>query len=215
MERVGPLVKALLTLGLALRLHHHFHGPPFDYGALAVGAFLSWVGIPGPGEPLLIAAGVLAAKHKLDLSSVLLVAGLAAAAGGIAGWVVGLNAGRRVLTARGPLRTLRLHGVARGDEVFRRYVVVAVLLAPSWISGIHHVRPAVYLPLNIASAALWAVGIGLGAYFIGPSVVEFVDDLGWVTATAIAVLIVGGIAAEVLRRRRRRARAGTAGAPDG
>ncbi len=50
--------------------------------------------MPGPGEPVLIAAGVLASKHKLDLATVLVVAWVAATAGGILGWAVGLKAGR-------------------------------------------------------------------------------------------------------------------------
>ena len=62
---MGPLIFALLHI----HLHHQFHGPPFDYVGLAVAAAASWIGVPGPGEPVLIAAGVLAAKHKLDLGS--------------------------------------------------------------------------------------------------------------------------------------------------
>ena len=61
-------------MGLSLRLHHHFHGPPIDYGALAAAAAASWIGVPGPGEPVLIAAGVFAAQHRLDIVSVLVVA---------------------------------------------------------------------------------------------------------------------------------------------
>jgi membrane-associated protein len=206
MGRVAVGLKVALALGLALRIHHHFHGPPLDYWAIAAAAAASWVGVPGPGEPVLITAGVFASRGRLDLASVLVVAFAAAAAGGVAGWVIGMRGGRTVLTTRGPLHKMRLTALARGDEVFSKWPVVAILLTPSWIAGIHHVRAAVYLPVNFLSALLWAVGIGLGAYFVGPTIVDFVDDVGLVTVIGLAVLVVVGVGLEVRRRRRRRGR---------
>ncbi len=202
--RVGGLLRATLVLGLAL--HHHFHGPPIDYYGLAAAAAASWVGVPGPGEPVLITAGVFAARGKLDIGSVLLVAWAAAMAGGIAGWLIGMKAGRVVLTTRGPLHRMRLKALERGDEVFARWPVIAVLVTPSWIAGIHRVKPVTYLLTNALGAALWAVGIGLGAFIVGPSVVDFVNDLGWVTGGALVALVAVGVWLEVKRRRRQRAR---------
>lgn len=208
MQRTGVALKVLLALGLALRIHHHFHGPPIGYAGLALAAAASWVGVPGPGEPILIAAGVLAAQGKLDITTVLVVAFAAATAGGIAGWLIGMKAGRAVLITRGPLHAMRRRALARGDEVFARHPVIAILLTPSWIAGIHKVPSVQYLSVNAVSALVWAVGIGLGAYYIGPTVVDFVDDLGWVTGAALVVLIAVVVGAEIVHWRRRRARAG-------
>ncbi len=201
---LGP--KPILLLALILRLHHHFRGAPIDYGALAAAAAASWIGLPGPGEPVLIAAGVFAAHHRLDIGSVLVVAFLGATAGGIAGWLVGMKAGRAVLTAPGPLLRLRSKAIARGDQVFTRAPVLAVLLAPSWIAGIHRVSSRLYLPVNALSAAAWAGGIGLGAYYVGPSVVDAVDDLGWVLVSALVVLVLAVIGGSVLQQRRSKRR---------
>jgi membrane protein DedA with SNARE-associated domain len=192
------------------QVRHSLHGQPFDYAGLALAAFASWVGVPGPGEPVLIAAGVLAAQDKLDIVTVLLVAWVAATAGGIAGWLIGIKAGRAFLIAPGPLRRFRINAAARGEMVFARFAVIAIVLTPSWIAGIHRVGAAVYLPTNAAAAALWAVGIGLGAYFVGPSVVDFVKDLGLASAVGIGLFILAGIVIEV---RRRRAHAGPIGGP--
>jgi membrane protein DedA with SNARE-associated domain len=201
-------MKLAPTLAL-LHIHihlHHFRGPAVDYGALAVAAFASWVGVPGPGEPVLIAAAVLAAKNHLGIYSVLFVAFLAAFAGGIAGWMVGRRAGRGLMTAPGPLRRFRQGAVARGDHVFERYAFVAVLLTPSWIAGIHRVRTPVYLLANTVGALIWAVGIGMAAYLIGPSVVDAVSDAGLAITLVVAAAIVAMVGAEVGRRRRKRAR---------
>ncbi len=199
--RLIPALKAALLLGLALRLHRH--GPPGDYAGLALAAAASWIGVAGPGEPVLIAAGILASRHKLDLGTVLLVAWAAAMLGGVAGWLIGMKAGRAVLSAPGPLHRARTRALARGDEVFARYPVWAILLTPSWIAGIQRARARVFLVTNALGAVIWAVGIGLGAYFAGPAVLDFVGDVGVVTTVALVVLIAVAIVAELRRRRRR------------
>jgi membrane protein DedA with SNARE-associated domain len=201
--RVVAAAKVGLVLLLALHLHHRFHGPPLDYFTVALAAAASWVGIPGPGEPILITAGVLAARHRLDIGEVLLVAWAAATAGGVAGWIIGMKAGRVVLTTRGPLRAARRRALSRGEEVFGRYAVLGVLLTPSWVPGILGVPGRIYLPTNAFGALIWAVGIGLGAYVIGPSVVDVVGDLGTVTWIGLVVLIVVGVGGELVRRWRR------------
>jgi membrane-associated protein len=201
MKFVPPL--ALLHIHLHL---HHFRGPAVDYGALAVAAFASSVGVPGPGEPVLIAAAVLAAKNHLGIYSVLFVAFVAAFVGGIAGWMVGRRAGRGLMTAPGPLRGFRQAAVARGDHVFDRYAFVAVLLTPSWIAGIHRVRLPVFLLANTIGALLWALGIGMAAYLIGPSVVDVVNDEGIVVSLILGAAILAIVGAEIVRRRRKHAR---------
>lgn len=200
-----PRSERLLILALHV-FHDHVSTAQIDYIALALGAFASWAGVPGPGEPLLIAAGIFAAKHKLDITPVLLWAWVGATAGGIFGWWVGRVAGRGVMTAPGPLRHLRLKAVERGEEIFQRLTVIAILLAPSWVAGIHRAGTAIYMITNAVSAAAWAVGIGLSAYYIGPAVIDILDDVGTATAIGLVVLVLVGIVFELRRRRRRRTR---------
>lgn len=196
----------MLVLGLHLHIHlhlfHHVKGPTFDYVGIALAAFASWVGLPGPGEAVLLAAAVFAAKHKLDITPVLLVAFLGAASGGIVGWVVGLKAGRPVLTAPGPLRSIRLDAVEQGEQTFKRMEVVAIWLTPSWVAGINRARPGIYNLINALSAALWAVAIGIGGYYIGPPIVEFVDDFGTAGLILVIVIVLGAVGTAVLRRHR-------------
>lgn len=185
---------------------HHFRHEPFDFAGLALAAAASWFGIPGPGEPVLVAASVLAAQHRLDLLPVLIVAWLGASVGGIGGWALGRKAGRTLLTWRGPLWKTRVRAVARGEELFARHPVIGILLTPSWIAGIHRVRPAVFLSVNTAAAAAWAASIGLGAYLAGPAVLDVVNDYGIATAILLFVVVAAAIVFEVRRRRLRQAR---------
>jgi membrane protein DedA with SNARE-associated domain len=190
---------------ILLALLHHVPAANIDYAALALGAFVSWAGLPGPGEPLLIAAAIVAAQHKLDLTPVLIWAFVGALSGGVVGWLVGRVLGRSVMTAPGPLRRLRLKAVERGEEVFQRLTVIAILLAPSWVAGIHRAGTGVFLITNTVSAAVWAVGIGLGAYYAGPPVIDVLSDVGTATAIGLGVLVVVAIGLELARRRRHRA----------
>jgi membrane protein DedA with SNARE-associated domain len=199
--RLGGSVRGLLLFGLGVHLHHHFKGPPFDYAGLALAAGASWVGMPGPGEPLLIAAGILAADHKLDIGAVLAVAFAAAWAGGMLGWLIGLKVGRGLLTARGPLRSFRRRLLDSGDQIFERYVAIAVFVAPSFASGIYGVRAGAYLLWNTFWAIVWTVGIGLGAYYAGPPIVDLLGDIGWVSLGGLAILVLAVVVLTVRRRR--------------
>jgi membrane protein DedA with SNARE-associated domain len=206
MERLSVGVKGMLTLAIALHLQHHFHGPTVDYVGLAAAAAASWAGVPGPGEPVLIAEAVFAARHDLDIGSVIVVAWAGACAGGVIGWLAGLKGGRAVITARGPLHSARIKAVHRGEEVFARHPVLAIYLTPSWVAGIHRPPTSTYLIVTAISSALWAAGIGLGAYFAGPPVLDFVSDLGLVTGVTLVVIVVVMAGGELVRRRRRAGR---------
>ena len=189
----------------ALRLPVHFHapGPQLDYVGVLIAAFVSWAGLPGPGEAALIAAAISAAHHHLDLSSLIAVAWLGATAGGLAGWLVGLKAGRGIVMVRGPLRRHRLAVVARGDRFFARYGVLAVLVTPSWIAGIHAMRWTRYVPINTALALAWALGVGLGAYALGPVILDVASDIGSIKWLVLGALALAGATIFLLRRHRR------------
>lgn len=212
MRLTAPL-RATLTFAIAFRFRHELDKTSIDYAGLALAAFISWAGLPGPGEPVLIASGISAAHHHLGIGIVILVAFAAAAAGGIAGWLFGIRVGRRVLsTPRLPLKRLRRRTLRRGEQVFQRAPTTAILLTPAFIAGIHHVPSRVYQPVNAISAAVWAAGIGLGAYWVGPPVLDVVSDAGWVIGSLVAVLLLAAGAVELRRRRRgRRANSATDG----
>jgi membrane protein DedA with SNARE-associated domain len=201
----GPPV---LELAVHVHLFHHVRGGAVDYVGVALAAFASWVGVPGPGEPVLIAAAVFAAKHKLDITPLIFWAWVGATVGGVVGWLVGMKAGRRLLTAPGPFQPFRRRMVERGERVFRRLEVVAIVFTPSWVAGVHGSRACVYLPTNAISAlALWALPIALGAYYAGPPLLELVNDLGTVATVVLGVAVGGILAAELARRWRARGRA--------
>src|SRR5256885_13186490 len=120
-----------MHLLLAIHLHHRFHGPHVGYVGVGLAAAVGWVGVTGVGEAALIAAGIAAARGKVDLSSILLVAWVGAMAGGLAGWLVGIKGGRALMARPGPLYRLRLPLLRPGHALYDRRGVLAVDVAPS------------------------------------------------------------------------------------
>jgi membrane-associated protein len=192
---------------LGFRIHPHFRpqGPSLDYVGLFLFALLSGVGVNGFGEVALLSAGVYVANHHLPIEPVLLIAWLAAMLGGIIGWVIGRHVGRRLFTAPGPLLRFRTKMLAHSETVYYLHPVLAIVLTPSWAAGIENVRLRLYLPLNAFSALIWALPLGLGAYFLGSNVTtEFSNEIGWVVAGLVVLLVLYVMLQRLLSTPRRR-----------
>jgi membrane protein DedA with SNARE-associated domain len=190
----------LYALAILAVQHSHAGRSGVDLVGVFLASGASWALLPGPGEAALIAAGISAAHHHLDLASVVAVAWAGASAGGTAGWIVGVKGGRELLTARGPLHRLRLAMIARGDRFYERYGLVAVLFTPSWIAGIHDMRWSRFVPANAISALTWALSVGLGAYLLGPSITDIVSDAGLAGGALVGALFVLAVVLVVRRR---------------
>ncbi|HEX8959305.1 MAG TPA: VTT domain-containing protein [Solirubrobacterales bacterium] len=188
---------AMAILPVAVTLQNkHVHGPPADYAGVLLASFASWIGLPGPGEAVLVTAGILAAHNRLNLGPLLLYGWVGATAGGIAGWVIGLKAGRALIGFPGPFRRTRLRALRRSERLYERFGTAAVILTPSWAAGIARMKAPRYLLVNAVSAALWAVLYGLGAYLTGRTITDLFADLGLVGeiivgSALLAVAVLG------------------------
>jgi membrane-associated protein len=180
------------------------HSSPIDYAGVGLAATAGWAGVPGLGETALIAAGVLAAHGRLDLAEVVAVAFVGATAGGVAGWVLGLKLGHPVFGGPGPFRRTRLRVLDYGERFYRRYGVLAVFFTPAWLAGINRMRAHPYLLVNAVSAVLWALVVGIGAYLVGPSIQDVLNDVGLAGGLLLVAILTAGAAVELVRRRRRR-----------
>lgn len=199
-EGVRLLGLPLSMVAVVAVVHHHTRASGVDYVGVFLAAGVSWVALPGPGEAALIAASISAAHGRLDLASVLAVAWAGAIAGGTAGWIIGVKGGRGLLTAPGPLHHLRLALIARGDRFYERYGPLAVLFTPSWIAGIHDMRWSRFLPANAVAGLAWALGFGLAAYYVGPSITDIAADAGLAGGLLVGALFVLAVGLALRRR---------------
>jgi membrane protein DedA with SNARE-associated domain len=195
-------VPALLLL--AIHVSRRLQGRPAGYTAIALAAFASWAGLPGPGEAGVIAGAAFAARHRLDIVQVELFAFFGAFVGGMVGWGLGWRFGAAIAEGPGPLLRARKRALRAGERFYDRFGPLAIFLTPSWIAGIHRVQPVRFLIFNLLASALWTAGYGLTTYVAGTSVAEFFGDVGtWATIGIIAGAVTVATLAIVRRRRTR------------
>src|SRR5919204_79424 len=198
-----------------------------DYGLVLLFLLVGMesAGIPLPGETALVAAAVLASRGDFDIWAVIAVAAAAAIIGDNAGYWLGREGGRRLLyrwelTARIADRLL-----PPGERFFKRHGGKAVFLARffgglrvtgAWIAGMSRMPWWRFLAWNAAGGIVWAVGVGLLAYYAGRAVADAVSRYGVYGGIAIGVVIVLAIAnlADTLERSGRTWKAYAEGLPE-
>jgi membrane protein DedA with SNARE-associated domain len=150
-----------------------------DYGLLAVFAFvgIESLGIPLPGETMLITAAVYAgATGKLEIELVLLAAMAGAIIGDNIGYGIGRTGGLRLLRKYGRLVRIDERRIKLGRYLFLRHggkVVffgrfTAVLRTyAAFLAGTLHMEWKRFLFFNASGGILWSLIFGLGAYWLG------------------------------------------------
>lgn len=129
-----------------------------------------------PGETSLTIASLLAARGRLTIEIVIIVAALAAIIGDNTGYLIGRRWGRRALLAGSLWHERRQHALDEADGVFRAHGGKMVFFA-RWLpvlrffggplAGIAHMPWSRFAIANTSSAILWATSIGLLAYTTG------------------------------------------------
>jgi membrane protein DedA with SNARE-associated domain/membrane-associated phospholipid phosphatase len=150
----------------------------FGYAAVFLGVMLENVGIPLPGETILLAAGLFASQGQFRLWMVILFATVGAVLGDNAGYLLGRKVARPFLARRGRFLLLtpaRLQAIEaffqrHGDKTifFARFIsglrVVAALFA-----GLSGMRWWAFAFYNAAGALVWATAMGCLGFFFGAS----------------------------------------------
>ena len=178
--------------------------------ALVVG--LESMGIPLPGEVILVSAALLASRHDLQISPVWVA--VAASAGAIVGDSMGYLAGRRwgfrmfdVLGRRFPKHAGPDH-LSYAEHVFARYGVWAVFFGrfvallrifAGPLAGALRMRYPRFLTANAVGGLIWACGTTAAVYRLGASVDQWFKDASWI---GLVLGIGAGVAVSTVFRRR-------------
>ena len=175
-------------------------------------------GLPVPGETSLIAAAILASQHQgLSIEVVIAVAALGAIVGDNIGYVLGRQAGRRLLTREGRWLERRRRFLVQGEAFFERHGSRAVFLARwlpglrvvgSWLAGAHHMRWRTFLLWNALGGIAWAVVDRARRLPARRRRRHDLPDFGLV---GLAVVVIAVVAAFVVHRRRARRRRAPSG----
>jgi membrane protein DedA with SNARE-associated domain len=173
------------------------------YGYLAVFLLIGIesMGIPFPGETMLITAAIYAGNtHRLNVILVIVAAAAGAIVGDNIGYGIGHWGGYRLVRRYG--RLIRLHEgrLKLGQYLFRRHggkVVffgrfVSVLRAyAAFLAGTNRMPWRRFLLFNAAGGILWAALFGAGAYLLG----QQISGLSQTAAIVLGIVAVVVIAA--------------------
>jgi membrane protein DedA with SNARE-associated domain len=174
------------------------------YWVLATVVALESMGIPMPGETMLVTAAIYAGTtHRLNIGLVIAAAALGAIVGDNVGYWLGREFGYRLLLRYGPLLRINTPRIKLGQYLFYRHggkVVffgrfIAILRAiAALLAGTNRMPWWRFLFFNATGGIVWAAGFGMAAYGAGEYVVRLKGHLavaGLVLAVAGAVVAFG------------------------
>jgi membrane protein DedA with SNARE-associated domain len=184
----------------------------YGYFAVAGVLLLENIGLPVPGETMLIAAALYAATGQLNIVLVGIIAVVASSAGSAIGYAIGVYGGRPLAERYGKYVFLTAERLDKTQDFFERRGWAVVLLgrfvegvrqAAGVIAGISDMKFPTFMLYTVIGAMLWVatwstVGEVAGAH------VTTISHYATYVAEGIAVVLVLLIARAVIRSRRKR-----------
>jgi membrane protein DedA with SNARE-associated domain len=182
-------------------LPHLLHS--YGYGLIAGVVGLEALGLPLPGESMLIAAALYAGtSQQLSVPLVVASAAVGAIVGDNAGYAIGREIGFRMLARFGRHIGLNEQRLRVGQYLFERHgakVVffgrfVAILRTfAAILAGANRMDWKRFLLWNAIGGVAWSCLYGFGAYALGKAVSEVARPLGIALGIIAAILVVAGI----------------------
>jgi membrane protein DedA with SNARE-associated domain len=163
---------------------------------------LESLGLPLPGESVLIAASIDAGtRHDFNISAVIAAAVGGAAVGQTLGYMIGRRFGYRLLLHYGPYLRISESHVKLGQYLFLRHGVKIVLAGrfvpflrslAGILAGADRMPWANFMFANIAGAIAWGSFYGLAAYLYGRELKALALSMAIVLSCGVLALVVAG-----------------------
>ena len=144
----------------------------YGYGAAFAAVMAEGIGIPTPGQTLLMAGALDAAEGRMSIVLLLVLVTIAATLGNSLGYAIGRWGGRVALDKL----KVNHQRQQRLVDLFKRRGGVVVLLA-RFLDGLRQLNGIVagilempwwtFTAYNVAGAILWTCAWGLGTYYLG------------------------------------------------
>jgi membrane protein DedA with SNARE-associated domain len=174
----------------------------YGYWGIALVVGLESMGIPLPGETILVAAAIAAgAANEMAIELVILAAAGGAIIGDSIGYWIGRKLGFPLLLRYGhrvglgePMLKLGQYLFLRhgGKVVFIGRFVAVLRITAGLLAGANHMAWGRFLLFNASGGLVWAALFGLGAYAFGSSVRAASRPLAIVLVAVTAVALVAG-----------------------
>jgi membrane protein DedA with SNARE-associated domain len=154
----------------------------YGYPAIAAVVGLESMGVPLPGETMLVLSAVYAATHSdLNIAGVIGAAAFGAIVGDNVGYWLGrefgypllLRYGRYVRLTESRIKLGQYMFLRHGGKVvfFGRFIAVLRVLA-AFLAGVNRMEWRSFFIANAAGGVLWSLVYGLGAYTFGTALLH-------------------------------------------
>ncbi len=184
----------------------------YGYGVVFGVIGLEAMGLPLPGESLIIAAGVYAATTgQLHIALVIAAAAAGAIMGDNAGYLIGRKAGFPLLERYGRHVGLNERRLTLGRYLFQKHggkvVFVGRFIAilrtfVALMAGASHMEWRTFLLWNAVGGVAWTTLYAVGAYLLGNAMSRLQGTIG--IALAVFAVLAIGASIYVLRRNEKR-----------
>ena len=171
----------------------------YGYWAVLVFIAIESMGIPFPGETMLLVAAIYAGTtHHLSILLVIVAAASGAILGDNLGFMIGRVGGYRLLRRYGRFIRLDERKLKLGQYLFMKHggkVVffgrfVAVLRAwAAFLAGTNRMRWPGFLLFNALGGIVWATLFGLGGYYLGDNIHRLTGPVA-IASIVLATLVI-------------------------
>ncbi|HLI55162.1 MAG TPA: DedA family protein [Acidimicrobiales bacterium] len=195
-----------------MNVSHLLH--QYGYAAVFVLVACESLGVPLPGETILVAAGIYAGtSHRLSVWAIFAVAAAAAITGDNIGFWIGDKGGYRLVRRYGHYVRLDQGKLKIGRYIFDRHGAKVVFFGrfvsvlrtyAAFLAGTTKMAWRKFLPWNAAGGIVWAAIYSFVPYEVGGAINRVSSKVGIALGVAAVVVIVAGILA--LRRQAGRLR---------
>ena len=184
----GGLVQLLTNLG---------------YVAVALFVGIESLGVPLPGETMLITAGAVAATGRLSIAGVILAAIIGAIVGDNIGFGIGWFGGYALLRRFGKYIRLDEAKLKVGRYIFMRHGAKVVFFGrfvsvlrtyAAFLAGTNRMHWSRFLIANALGGIVWATAYGVGAYVAASTITKLSTPVAiGFGALALVVIVAAAI----------------------
>jgi undecaprenyl-diphosphatase len=172
----------------------------YGYALVALFLFIEAVGVPIPGETVLVTAAALAGRGTLSIAGVVISAFAGTVLGGHAGYWVGARGGHRFLLQRGRWIGLTEKRLGTTHDFFQAHGAKTVLLGRfvavvrsflGILAGLSEMPMRVFAAYNAAGGAIWVFTFTTLGYVFGrnlPRLERYIGRVSLVLALLIAIM---------------------------
>lgn len=175
------------------------------YGYLAVFVFVGVesIGIPVPGETMLVTAAIYAGTTgRLSIFWVIVASSAGAIVGDNIGYLIGRTGGYRLIKRYGRYIRLEEDRLRLGQYLFHkhgpkvvffgRFISVLRIFA-AFLAGVNHMHWRQFLIFNAAGGIVWSTLYGVAAYLLGQQLLRLSGPLDAVLAIVGIIVIIAVI----------------------